>query len=129
MPIGKERIVDDTRITARLIDLVCDMTIAQQIDLLRHLDGGRYKHARAGLRHKRTIRVDYDADNLLRQDFIRDISKIGVFIETSSSPAVGQKIRLSISPAPDKRPIRLTGRVVRSTPIGFAVAFDSKARR
>ncbi|MFZ0612409.1 MAG: PilZ domain-containing protein [Desulfobacterales bacterium] len=129
MPNGRERIVDDTRITARLIDLVCDMTIAQQIDLLRQLDGGPYKHARAGHRRKRTIRVDYDVGNLLRQDFIRDISKMGVFIETPAAPAVGQKIRLSISLAEDRPPIRLTGRVVRSTEKGFGVAFDPNARR
>ncbi len=129
MPNGRERIVDDTRITARLIDLVCDMTTAQQIDLLRQLDGGPYRHARAGRRRKRTIRVDYDVDNLLRQDVITDISKMGVFIETSTAPAVGQKIRLSISLAEDKRPVRLTGRVVRSTSKGFAVAFDIRARR
>lgn len=129
MPNGRERIVDDTRITARLIDLVCDMTIAQQIDLLEKLDGRPYKHARAVHRHKRTIRVDYNVDNLLHQDFICDISNMGVFIESPTAPAVGQKIRLSFSLTADKKPIRLTGRIVRSTATGFAVAFDRRAHR
>jgi Tfp pilus assembly protein PilZ len=68
--------------------------------------------------------VDYEINNLLRQDFIRDISNVGVFIETPTSPPVGEKIRLSFSLTDAKKPIRLTGRIVRSTAKGFAVAFQ-----
>jgi len=124
MPKGRDPISDETRITARLIDLICDMTISQQLELLGHLDRRKYKRGRADRRRDRTILVDYEINNLLRQDFIRDISNVGVFIETPTSPPVGEKIRLSFSLTDAKKPIRLTGRIVRSTAKGFAVAFQ-----
>jgi hypothetical protein len=129
MPIGRNPISDETRITARLIDLICDMTISQQLELLDQLDCRKYKSGRADHRRNRTILVDYEVNNLLSQDFIRDISKVGVFIETPTPPSVGEKIRLSFSLTETKRPIRLTGRIVRSTAKGFAVAFRRKARK
>jgi hypothetical protein len=129
MPIGRDPISDETRITARLIDLICDMTISQQLELLSQLDRRKCKGGRADHRRDRTILVDYEVNNLLSQDFIRDISKVGVFIETPTPPSVGEKIRLSFSLTETKRPIRLTGRIVRSTAKGFAVAFRRKARK
>ena len=129
MSNGKDPISDETRITARLIDLICDMTIAQQLELLSQLDRRKYKSGRNDHRRKRTIVVDYEVNNLLRQDFIRDISNVGVFIETPTPPAVGEEIRLSFSLTDAKRPIRVTGRIVRSTEKGFAVAFRSKTRK
>lgn len=127
MPNEKDRIVDETRITARLIDLICDMTMAQQIELLSQLDHKKYKSGRADRRRKRKIAVDYEVNNFLRQDVIRDISNVGVFVETPAPPAVGEKIRLSFCLTDDKKPIRVTGRIVRSTEKGFAVAFRRKA--
>jgi hypothetical protein len=129
MPNGKETISDETRITARLIDLICDMTISQQLELLDQLDRRKYKSGRADHRRNRTILVDYEVNNLLSQDFILDISNVGVFIETPAPPPVGEKIRLSFSLAGVKKPIRVSGRIVRSNEKGFAVAFHRKTRK
>jgi hypothetical protein len=129
MPNGRDPISDETRITARLIDLICDMSISQQLELLGQLDRRKYKSGRADHRRDRTILVDYEVNNLLRQDFIRDISNVGVFIETPAPPPVGEKIRLSFSLTNAKGPIRVTGRIVRSTEKGFAVAFRRKTRK
>ncbi|MFZ1955039.1 MAG: hypothetical protein WAU34_06050 [Desulfobacterales bacterium] len=89
MPNGRDPISDETRITARLIDLICDMTISQQLELLDQLDHRKYKSGRADHRRNRTILVDYEVNNVLSQDFIRDISNVGVFIETPTPPSVG----------------------------------------
>ena len=129
MPKGRDPISDETRITARLIDLICDMTISQQLELLGQLDSRQYKSGRAGHRRDRTILVDYEVNNLLRQDFIRDISNVGVFIETPTPPPVGEKNRLSFYLADSQKTIRVTGRIVRSTEKGFAVAFRRKTRK
>jgi hypothetical protein len=126
MPKGKDTITDETRITARLIDMICDMSIAQQLELLDQLDRNKYKGGRAGPRRKRTISVDYEVNDFQRQDFIRDISNVGVFIETPNPPAVGEKIRLSFSLTDDTKPVKVTGRVVRSNENGFAVDFNRK---
>lgn len=125
---SNQPIKDETRITARLIDLICDMTITQQLDLLSQLDRKKYKGSRADYRRQRKIAVDYEVNNRVQRDFIRDISNVGVFIETNSPPAVGETITLSFSLSEDKDPVKVTGRVIRSAADGFAVDFRRKAR-
>ena len=114
---------DETRITARLIDLICEMTIEQQLNLLRELDTRDYRGGRSDYRRSRKIAVDYEIDNRIHRDFIQDISAAGVFIETQSPPAVGELITLSFSVSEGKKPITITGRIVRSNDRGFAVDF------
>ena len=41
---------DETRITARLIDLICDMSIGQQLELLEQLDKKQFKGGRSDFR-------------------------------------------------------------------------------
>lgn len=120
---------DETRITARLIDLICEMTIDQQLDLLRKLDTKDYRGGRSDYRRSRKIAVDYEIDNRIHRDFIQDISTAGVFIETHSPPAVGELITLSFSVTKGKKPIIITGRIVRSNDRGFAVDFRRSARK
>jgi hypothetical protein len=120
---------DETKITARLIDLVCEMTIEQQLELLQELDRKHYKGGRTDSRRSRKIAVDYEINNRTHRNFIQDISAAGVFIETSNPPAVGEKITLSFSLADNKKPITITGRIVRSIDNGFAVDFRRGAQQ
>ncbi len=119
---------DATRITARLIDIVCDMTIDQQLELLQQLDKKKYKGGRSDHRRSRKIAVNYEIDSFVRQDFIQDISSAGVFIETPKPPAIGGDITLSFSIAND-RPVKISGRIVRSNDRGFAVEFKRVERK
>jgi hypothetical protein len=114
---------DDTKIAERLIDLVCEMTTEQQLELLQKLDRKEYKRGRTDSRRNHKIEVDYEINNRTHRNFIQDISAAGVFIETSNPPAVGEKITLSFSLANNKKPITITGRIVRSIDNGFAVDF------
>ncbi len=120
---------DETRITARLIDLICEMTIEQQLDLLRELDTRDYRGGRSDYRRSRKIAVDYEIDNRIHRDFIQDISAAGVFIEAQSPPSVGELITLSFSVAKGKKPVTITGRIVRSNDRGFAVDFRRSTRK
>ena len=119
---------DETKITARLIDLVCEMSIEQQLELLQKLDRKHYKGGRTDSRRSRKIVVDYEINNRTHRNFIQDISAAGVFIETPNPPAVGERITLSFSLAENKKPITITGRVVRSIDNGFAVDFRRNAQ-
>ncbi len=130
MPKPKNKgIVDETRITARLIDLICDMSIPQQLELLEKLDRNQYKGGRKEGRHNRKILVAYEMDDYIHKDVTRDISNTGVFIETLSPLAVGKKVTLSFSFSDDKKPVKISGKVVRSTPEGFAVKFHRRSRK
>ena len=125
----EDKFEDETRITARLIDLICEMTIDQQLDLLRELDTKEYRGGRSDYRRSRKIAVDYEIDNCIHRDFIQDISTAGVFIETHSPPSVGELITLSFSVTKGKQPINITGRIVRSNDRGFAVDFRPSSRK
>jgi hypothetical protein len=105
------------------------MSIPQQLELLEQLDRKQYKGGRGDLRQDRKILVAYEIDEYIHKDITRDISNTGVFIETHSPPAVGGNITLSFSFSDDKNPVKISGKVVRSTPDGFAVKFRRRSQK
>jgi hypothetical protein len=62
MKISADQLDDKTRIAARLIDLICDMSVAQQLELLKQLDKKQYKGGRSDYRRSRKIAVDYEVN-------------------------------------------------------------------
>jgi hypothetical protein len=65
-----------------IIDLICEMSVAQQLKLLKQLDKKQYKGGRSDYRRSRKIAVDYEVNDKAHKNFIHDISAAGVFIET-----------------------------------------------
>ena len=129
MKISADQLDDETRIAARLIDLICDMSVAQQLELLKQLDNKQYKGGRSANRKSRKIAVDYKVNDKIHKDFINDISAAGVFIETQTPPAAGEKITLTFSIANHKKPVTITGKIVRTDSDGFAVDFRRKPQK
>ena len=129
MKADLDQIEDETRITARLIDIICDMSIDQQMQLLHQLDRQQFKGGRSDHRRNRKIAVDYEHNNRVHRDFIQDISAAGVFIETQNPPSVGEVITLSFSLAEGKKPIKINGKIVRSNNLGFAVDFRRPSKK
>ena len=129
MKIPADQLDDETRIAARLIDLICDMSVTQQLELLKQLDKKQYKGGRSDYRRNRKIAVDYKVNDTVQKDFIQDISAAGVFIETHTPPSAGEKIKLSFSIADTKKPVTITGKIVRTDPDGFAVDFRRKPQK
>jgi hypothetical protein len=120
---------DETRVTARLIDIICDMSIGQQLTLLQELDRKQYKGGRSDYRRNKKIAVSYEINNRVHKDYIQDISAAGVFIETPNPPAVGEDITLKFSLTRDRKPLRIKGRIARSNNRGFAVDFRRKDQK
>jgi Tfp pilus assembly protein PilZ len=99
------------------------------MELLEELDHQDYKGGRNDSRKDRKLLVAYEIDDYLHKDVTRDISNTGVFIETHSPPAIGEDITLSFSFSEGKKSVKISGRVVRSTPNGFAVKFQRRSRK
>jgi hypothetical protein len=59
------------------------------------------------------------------REFAKNISRGGMFIGTSASFLPGEHVTLTISPPNDKKPLRITGRVVRSSDKGIGVEFTA----
>ena len=129
MKISADQLDDETRIAARLIDLICDMSVAQHLELFKQLDKKQYKGGRSDYRRSRKIAVDYEVNETVQQDFIHDISAAGVFIETQTPPSAGEKIKLTFSIANYKKPVTITGKIVRTDPDGFAVDFRRRPQK
>jgi Tfp pilus assembly protein PilZ len=69
--------------------------------------------------------VDYATQGQVYRDFIRNISAGGVFIETAVPTSIGQELSLTFVLATHRKPIKLTGEVVRISPQGIGVRFKA----
>ena len=67
--------------------------------------------------------VDYSTQDRVYRDFIKDISKGGVFIETLRPLPVGQEISMAFSFPNLHQNFKINGDVVRMNPGGIGVAF------
>ena len=115
--------IDNVSITARLVDLISNMSIQGQKILLTELEEkvliDRRKHSRKPYLRE----VEYATEDRVYQEFIQDISTGGLFIETPSPLAVGQEIILILSLPSHERPIKIICEVVRATEQGIGVKF------
>ena len=116
-------IEEKPKVTGRLIDMINEMSLEQQLELLNQLDRKQYQKGRSDQRHSRQIKVDYKIGNTVYHGYIHDISAAGVFIETKKLHRVGEKIVLRFSLLENKKAIKVSGRIVRIEEDGFAVDF------
>lgn len=71
------------------------------------------------------VAVEYVAQGRAYTEFIRDTSRGGMFIETHWPFMIGEKLSLTYSPPDKKRPIKISGEVVRANPKGIGVECES----
>jgi uncharacterized protein (TIGR02266 family) len=114
---------NESRITARLIELIKNMPEDEQRSLLRDLEEKPFEGRRKHVRKPFLMAVDYSTQDHVYKDFIQDISTGGVFIQTHMPFTVGQDVSLTF-PLPNyQKHIKVTGEVVRSTTQGVGVKF------
>jgi len=111
----------------RLIELIDNMSEEHQRDLLNQLDLqdiGYRKH----LRKSCSIATDYTIKDKLYKDFITNISAGGVYIKTYQPQSAGQKVSMTFVLPKFNKPIRINGKIVRSSSQGFAIKFYREAK-
>ena len=114
---------NESRITARLIELIKSMPEDEQRTLLKDLEEKPFEGRRKHVRKPFLMAVDYSTQDHVYKDFIQDISTGGVFIQTHMPFSVGQEVSLTF-PLPNyQKHIKVTGEVVRSTTQGVGVKF------
>lgn len=67
--------------------------------------------------------VDYCVNDQYYRDFIQDISESGLFIKTSQSFSVGQKIQMTFMSPDYQKPFKIKGEIVRVHTDGVGVKF------
>jgi len=114
---------NESRITARLIELIKNMSEDEQRTLLKDLEEKPFEGRRKHVRKPFLMAVDYSTQDHVYKDFIQDVSTGGVFIQTHMPFTVGQEVSLTF-PLPNyQKHIKVTGEVVRSTTQGVGVKF------
>lgn len=73
--------------------------------------------------------VNYAIQGRSYQDYVKDISNSGLFIETRERFAIGQRIVLTFSHSNVPKTIKSTGKIIRNSSNGFAVAFEDDRKK
>jgi Tfp pilus assembly protein PilZ len=114
---------NESGVTARLLELIKNMSQDEHLALLKELEERLFKDKREHQRKPFFMIVDYCTDDRVYKDYIQNISAGGAFIETHMPFSVGQEVSLSF-PLPNyQKYIRIAGEVVRISPQGIGVKF------
>ena len=114
---------NESSVTARLLELIKNMSQDERLALLKELEERLFKDKREHQRKPFFMVVDYSTDDRVYKDYIQNISAGGAFIETRMPFSVGQEVSLSF-PLPNyQKYIRIAGEVVRISPEGIGVKF------
>ena len=115
--------MNEITLEERLIALIKDMSEDQQIQLLINIEK-QQGFSRKFPRKEVSIPSAYVIKDHIYTDVIKDISAGGVYITTKKSHSVDDEISLNFILSGHKRTIRIFGKIVRSTPNGFAIKFN-----
>ena len=105
-------------LTARLFDIIQNMTEGEQLKLLSDLDEKRIYSRIAYI-----MPVKYETREGSYCDYITDISYGGAFIMTSEDFSIGQEMTISLSFRGQKDLFKIEGKVVRATSEGIGVEY------
>jgi len=114
---------NESSITARLVELIKNMSEDEQRTLLKDLEERLFEGRRKHVRKPFLMAVDYSTQDHVYKDFIQDISSGGVFIQTHTPFTVGQEVSLTFPLPSFQKHIKVIGKVVRSTSQGVGVKF------
>jgi hypothetical protein len=84
---------------------------------------------RQATRKKCALSADYQDGGQIRKGQIRDISTLGVFIETPHSMEIGQKLSMRFTFPKAETQLKIQGEIVRKDTNGIGVKFDPLAQQ
>jgi hypothetical protein len=118
---------DEVEVTSRLLNIILDMSATQQFKILNSLDKsgcqGSRQHARMNAKNPWIIQVDTVQGVKSDEYVINDISRSGMFIESSSSFFVGQNIAVKFQIPVSKKIFQMIVEIVRLQDNGIGVKF------
>ena len=118
--------VDGARLTERIISLVNNLSDEKKQMLLDTLIEWQQKEQRNDDRITCLIAVDYATQKRAYRDFMQDLSKGGVFIETREPLHIGEKLSLTFTIPKTGNHFKIFGQIIRSDEKGIGVEFDKK---
>ncbi len=123
---AKTHAENDLPISERIHRLVGNLTDEKKELLLEMLLEWQQKEQRDDPRIPCLIAVDYSACNRLYHDFIQDLSRGGVFIETREPLEIGETMALTFTMPGSQNHFKMRGKIVRMGEGGLGVQFNTK---
>lgn len=123
---SEKRSYDEIEVTSRLLNIILEMPLEQQLDLLDKLDAidynGSRRHARHCLKNPWVVTIGPEKDN--PYDYLaRNISRCGMFIETRRPFSVGGKITMRFQVPASRKLYKIRGEIVRFQKNGVGIKF------
>ena len=107
----------------RLFDAILNLNHEQQTKVMIYVEELLVENKRSSTRKACKIPISYATQNCIFSDYIANISRSGLFIETKKSLNVGEVIMLSFTMHGYDRPFKIEGKIVRSNQQGIGVEF------
>jgi len=114
-------------VRAFIFEIIDDMSDTEMRQLLKDLEKWRKsKNEKRKYPRKSTlINITYSSDQRrIFEDFVRNISAAGLFIETNLLSELGQKLTMTFSHPGSGDPIKVLGKVIRVDSQGIGVKFN-----
>ncbi|MCF8105884.1 MAG: methyltransferase domain-containing protein [Desulfohalobiaceae bacterium] len=108
----------------RILEEIDRLSREEKIELLQQLETRSRTDSRRFQRRPFFLEVSYrDEQDRIYQDFVRDLSAGGLFLETTEPHLIGQEIQLNFSLPGLEEPLPVQGKIVRKRPGGVGVRF------
>lgn len=117
---------DGRTLNEKIVNLVKNLSDEKKQLLVDLLIEWQQKEQRSDSRIPCLIAVDYAFKKRAYRDFMQDLSKGGVFIETREPLNTGESITLTFAMPNEKVHFKIAGKIVRSENGGIGVQFDTK---
>jgi Tfp pilus assembly protein PilZ len=114
-------------IRAFIFEIINEMSDTEMRQLLKDLEKWQKSknEKRKFPRRSTLLDITYSSDERrIFEDFIRNISASGLFIETNLISELGQKITMTFSHPNSGDPIKVLGKIVRVDAVGIGVKFN-----
>jgi hypothetical protein len=111
----------------QIIKRIIDMSDNQRLILMKHLEeiasGTNNGDKRRQPRKDCLINVNMMLQGPNYNSYILDINQYGAYIETSESFAVGQQMKLTFASPDSRKPLDVTGEIIRKDNQGVGIRF------
>ena len=114
-------------VRAFIFEIIDDMSDTEMRQLLKDLEGWQKSkdEKRKYSRRSTFMDITYSSDQRrIFEDFVRNISAGGLYIETNLVTELGQKLTMTFSHPDSNDPIKILGKIVRVDSGGIGVQFN-----
>jgi hypothetical protein len=114
-------------VRAFIFEIIDDMSETEMRQLLKDLEGWQKSknEKRKYPRRSTPMEITFSSDQRrIFEDFVRNISAGGLFIETNLVTELGQKLTMTFSRPGSGAPVKVIGKIIRVDSEGIGVKFD-----